>query len=266
MICCCCSVSKSCLTLQPHGLQQAWLPCPSLSPGVCSNLCPLSRWCHPTISSSVALFSSYLQSFPAPGSFQMSQLFTSSSQSIGVSASASVLPVNIEEMFLSEILEILLSPEGGNTALVLVGRLAFLRMSVSKCLEIKSLYFIIALYKLKKKKKFLQKKLSTLEIHKFLQTRIHIVIHADFLIWVPDGKFHTLPSRPHEKFLVSILYLDFSLITLEITFFLLSLSSLILNQHSKPFGYKCMTRFIRLLSPIQSLINVKSCRWHDFFH
>ena len=82
----------------------------------------------------------------------MSQLFTSSGQSIGVSASASVLPVNIEEMFLSEILEILLSPEGGNTALVLVGRLAFLRMSVSKCLEIKSLYFIIALYKLKKKK------------------------------------------------------------------------------------------------------------------
>ena len=78
--------------LWPHGLQHARLPCPSLSPGVCSNSCPLSRWCHPTISSSIVPFSSCPQSFPASGSFPMSWLFASGSQSIG--ASASVLPMN----------------------------------------------------------------------------------------------------------------------------------------------------------------------------
>ena len=67
--------------------------------GVYSNLCPLSQWCHPTISSSVIPFSSFLQSFPASGSFQMSQLFASGGQSIGVSASTSVLPVNIQDWF-----------------------------------------------------------------------------------------------------------------------------------------------------------------------
>ena len=71
----CCSVTKLCLTLQPHGLQHTMLPCPSLSPRVCSNSCPLSRWCHPTISSSVIPFSCP-QSFPASGSFPESQLFT----------------------------------------------------------------------------------------------------------------------------------------------------------------------------------------------
>ena len=76
-------------SLQPHGLQQARLPCPSPSPRVCSNSCPLSWWCHQTISSSVIPFSSCLQSFPASGSFPMSQLFTSGSQSIRASASAS---------------------------------------------------------------------------------------------------------------------------------------------------------------------------------
>ena len=80
-----------------HGLQHARLPCPSLSPDVCSNSCPLSRWCHPTISSSVVPFSSYLQSFPASGSFQMSHFFTSGGQSIGVSALTSVPPVNIQD-------------------------------------------------------------------------------------------------------------------------------------------------------------------------
>ena len=64
-ILCCCSVARSCLTLQPHGLQHARIPCLSLSPGVCPNSCPLSRWCHPTISSSVTPFSSCPQSFPA---------------------------------------------------------------------------------------------------------------------------------------------------------------------------------------------------------
>ena len=93
----CCSVSHSCLTLSCHGLQHASLPCPSPSPRVCSNSCPLSQWCHPTISSSVILFSSCLQSFPAWGSFLMSQFFTSGGQSIG--PSASVLPVNIQDWF-----------------------------------------------------------------------------------------------------------------------------------------------------------------------
>ena len=84
-------------SLWPHGLlQNTRLPCPSPTPGVYSNSCPLSQWCHPTISSSVVPFSSYLQSFPAPGSFQMSQFFTSGGQSIGVLASASVLPKNIQ--------------------------------------------------------------------------------------------------------------------------------------------------------------------------
>ena len=86
-------------SLQPHGLQHARLPFPPLSPGVCSNSCPLSQWCHPTISSSVTPFSSYLQSFLASGSFPMSQFFTSASQSIGASAAASVFPMNIQDSF-----------------------------------------------------------------------------------------------------------------------------------------------------------------------
>ena len=86
-------------SLRPHGLQHARLPCPSLSPRVSSNSCPLSQWCHPTISSSVVPFSSCLQSLPASGSFPMSRLFTSGGQSIGVSASASGLPMNIQGWF-----------------------------------------------------------------------------------------------------------------------------------------------------------------------
>ena len=81
-------------SLRPQGLQHAKPPCPSPTPGVYSNSCPLSQWCHPTISSSVVPFSSCPQSFPESGSFQMSQLFASGGQRIGVSASASVLPVN----------------------------------------------------------------------------------------------------------------------------------------------------------------------------
>ena len=80
---------------RPHGLQHARPPCPSPTPGVYSNSCPLSRWCHPTISSSGVPFSSHLQSFPASGSFPMSQFFISSGQSIGVSAS--VLPMNTQD-------------------------------------------------------------------------------------------------------------------------------------------------------------------------
>ena len=81
----------------PHGLQHTRLLCPSPTPRACSNSCPLSRWCHPTISSSVVPFSSCLQSFTASGSFPMSQFFASGDQSIGVSASASVLPMNIQD-------------------------------------------------------------------------------------------------------------------------------------------------------------------------
>ena len=80
-------------SLWPHGLQHARLHCPPPSPGACSNSCPLRRWCHPTILSSVVPFSSCLQSFPASGSFQMSQF----AKSIGVSASTSVLTMNIHD-------------------------------------------------------------------------------------------------------------------------------------------------------------------------
>ena len=79
-------------SLWPQRLQHARLPCPSPTPGAYSNACPLSRWCHPAISSSVVPFSSHLQSLPASGSFQMSQYFAPGGQSIGVSASALVLP------------------------------------------------------------------------------------------------------------------------------------------------------------------------------
>ena len=86
-------------SLQPHGLQHARLPCPSPTPRACSNSCPSSQWHHPTISSSVVPFSSCPQSFPTSGSFQMSQFFASGGQTIGVSDSASVLPMNIQDWF-----------------------------------------------------------------------------------------------------------------------------------------------------------------------
>ena len=82
-----------------HGLQHARPPCPSPTPRAYSNSCPLNPWCHPTISSSVVPFFSCSQSFPASGSFQMSQFFTSGGQSVGVSTSASVLPMNIQDWF-----------------------------------------------------------------------------------------------------------------------------------------------------------------------
>ena len=86
-------------SLPPHRLQHTRPSCPSPTPGVYSNSCSSSRWCHPTVSSSVVPFSFHLQSFPALGSFHMNQFFTSGGQSIGVSASASVLPVNIQDWF-----------------------------------------------------------------------------------------------------------------------------------------------------------------------
>ena len=86
-------------SLQPHGLWHARPSCPSPTPRVYSNSCPSSRWCHPTISFLVVPFSSHLLSFPVSGSFPMSQFFASGGQSIGVSASASVLPMNIQDWF-----------------------------------------------------------------------------------------------------------------------------------------------------------------------
>ena len=94
---CCCSVSQSCQTL--CDLMNCRLLCPSPSPGGCTNSCPLSQWCHPTISSSVVSFSFCPQSFPGSGSFLMSQLLASGGQSTGASASASVLPMNIQSWF-----------------------------------------------------------------------------------------------------------------------------------------------------------------------
>ena len=87
------------VSLQPHGLQHARLPCPSPTPVACSNSCPLKQWCHSTISFSASTFSSYPQSFLESGSFPMSQLFTSGGQSIIASASASLLPMTIQSWF-----------------------------------------------------------------------------------------------------------------------------------------------------------------------
>ena len=87
-------------SLQPHEVQHVTLPCPSPTPTACSNSCPSSQWCHPAISSSVIPFFSCPQYFPASGSFPMSQFFTTGRQSIGVSASASVLPMDIQDWLL----------------------------------------------------------------------------------------------------------------------------------------------------------------------
>ena len=99
--CCSCWFSCSVMSdsLSPHWLQHASLPCPSPFLKACSNSCPLSWWCHPIISFPIIPFSSCLQSFPTPGSFLLSRPFTSGSQSIGASASASVFPMNIQDWF-----------------------------------------------------------------------------------------------------------------------------------------------------------------------
>ena len=94
-------------SLQPNELQQARLPCPLPTPQAYSNLCPSSRCCHPTISSSIVRFFFQPQSFPASGSFQMSQFFTSGGWSIGVSASTSVIPMNIQDWFPLDRLDLL---------------------------------------------------------------------------------------------------------------------------------------------------------------
>ena len=98
------SVTQLCPTLQPHGLQHAKLPCLSPTLRACSKSCPLNQWCHPTISPYVILFSSCLQSFPASGCFPNSQFFTLGGQSIGASALASVLLMNIQDWFSLELI------------------------------------------------------------------------------------------------------------------------------------------------------------------
>ena len=106
-----CSVVSS--SLQPHGPHHTRPPCPSPTPGACSNSYPSTQWCHPTISSSIVPFSSHLQSFPASGAFPVSQFFTSNGQSIRVSASASVLPVNIQSWFPLRLTDLIfLQPKG----------------------------------------------------------------------------------------------------------------------------------------------------------
>ena len=100
-----CSVMSN--SLWPHGLQHARPLCPTPTHRVYSDSCPLSQWCHPTISSSVVPFSSCLQSFPASGSFPVSQFFTSVGQSMGASASASFLPMNIQDWFLSGLFDLI---------------------------------------------------------------------------------------------------------------------------------------------------------------
>ena len=106
-------------SLWPHGLQHARFPCLSPTPRAYSNSCPLSQWCHPTTSSSVVPFSSHLQSFPASGSFPMSQFFLSGGQSIGISALASVLPKNIQDWFpLLIFLPAILIPSCASSSLV----------------------------------------------------------------------------------------------------------------------------------------------------
>ena len=100
-------------SLRPHGLQHTRLPCPSPTPEACSNSCPLNQWCHQTISSSVIPISSCRQSFPASGSFPMSQFFTSGGQSIGVSGSASVLPMNIQDWFCLGLIDLISLPSKG---------------------------------------------------------------------------------------------------------------------------------------------------------
>ena len=105
-----CSVVSD--SLRPHEPQHARPPCPSPTPGVYPNPCPLSRWCHPTTSSSVIPFSSCPQSFPASGSFPVSQLFASGGLSIGASASASVLSMNIQDWFRLELTSLILLSKG----------------------------------------------------------------------------------------------------------------------------------------------------------
>ena len=99
-------------SLWPQGLQHTRLPCPSPTPRACSNSCPSSQWCHPTISSSVIPFSSCPQSFPASGSFPVGQFFASVGQSIGVSASTSVLPMNIQDWFPLQVTGLILQSQG----------------------------------------------------------------------------------------------------------------------------------------------------------
>ena len=127
-------------SLRPHGLQHARLFGPSPTLGACSNSCPLSCWWHPTISSSVVPFSSCFQSFPASGSFQMTQFFTLGGQSIGASAAASSLPINIQDWFPLWLTGLISLPSKGLSSvfvwvIILFGLLFF-------HVQVKNFYFI----------------------------------------------------------------------------------------------------------------------------
>ena len=110
--CCCCSMPSLSASLWPHGLKHGRLPHPSPSPGVWPSLCPLNQWYHPTISSSVTVFSFCLPSFPASGSSLVSQLFASGGQSIRTSASVSVLPKNIQDWLPLGLTDLILLSKG----------------------------------------------------------------------------------------------------------------------------------------------------------
>ena len=144
---CCSSVTQSCLTLQPNGLQHTRLPGPSPSPGACSNSCPLSQSCHPAIPSSVIPFC--LQSFPVSGSFPMSWLFTSSGQSIGASVSASVLPTSIQGWFPLGLTGLILQSKGSQVDLrFLFANIIFRTFALKLTKEIVLQFFSCILYQI----------------------------------------------------------------------------------------------------------------------
>ena len=134
VFCCCCSVAQVVsYSLWPHGLQNARLPCPSPSSRASSNSCPWSQCCHPTISSSVVSYSSWLQSFPASGSFLMNRLFASGGQSTGASASASVLPMNIQDWFPLEFTSLIFLLSKGCTRVLSNSTVQKYQLYKSKC-------------------------------------------------------------------------------------------------------------------------------------
>ena len=127
-------------SLRPHGLWHARPPCPSPIPKACSNSCASSQWCHPTISSSVIPFSFCLQSFPASGSFQISQFFTPGGQSTGASASASVLPMNIQDWFPSGLTDSILQSKGLSSVFSSSSKASILQCSTFFLVQLSHLY------------------------------------------------------------------------------------------------------------------------------
>ena len=196
-------------SLWPHGLQYVRLPCPLPSPGACSNSWPLSHWCHPTISSSVITFSC-LQSFPASGSFLMSQLFASGGQSIGVSASASVLPVNIQDWFPFRLTRLIFLQSKGLQHHI--SKASILRCSAFYVVQLSHPYMITGKTIALTRWTFVSIKMSLLFnilfrlVMAFLPRSKHLLIswlHSiSAVIWSPRKKvyhcFHCFPSSCHK--------------------------------------------------------------------